>query len=81
MRFPLTAPSEQAGEAFEPLWEVYDLVQTRYLEQPVDDTLLAEGAINGMLAALDDPHTRYLSPQDEVAEREGFDGEIHGHWC
>ena len=31
-----------------------------------------------MLAALDDPHTRYLSPQDEVVEREGFDGEIQG---
>lgn len=76
--FSSTADSEQASEAFEPLWEVYDLVQTRYLEQPVEDTLLAEGAINGMLAALDDPHTRYLSPQDEVAEREGFEGEITG---
>ena len=76
--FPSTAHSDQAGEAFESLWEVYDLVQTRYLEAPVDDVLLAEGAINGMLAALDDPHTRYLSPQDEVAEREGFEGEIQG---
>lgn len=76
--FPSSANSENGNVAFEPFWEVYDLVQTRYLEQPVDDNVLAEGAINGMLAALDDPHTRYLSPQDEVAEREGFDGEIQG---
>ncbi len=44
----------------------------------MDDDVLAEGAINGLLASLDDPHTRYLSPQDEVAERESFDGELQG---
>ncbi len=76
--FPATVLSEEDGEAFKPMWEVYDLVQTRYFKQPVDENILAEGAINGMLATLDDPHTRYLSPQEEVAEREGFAGEIVG---
>jgi carboxyl-terminal processing protease len=76
--FPSIANSDEVPEAFEPLWEVYNLVQTRYLDQPMDDVLLAEGAISGMLAALDDPHTLYLSPQDEITEREGFDGEIQG---
>ncbi|NCF65268.1 MAG: PDZ domain-containing protein [Chloroflexi bacterium] len=76
--FPATFLSQEDSEAFEPLWEVHDLVQTRYFDQPVDENILAEGAINGMLAALDDPHTRYLSPQDEIAEREGFAGEIQG---
>ena len=76
--FPSSSVSSEADAAFAPFWEVYDLVQTRYYEQPVDDNVLAEGAINGLLAALDDPHTRYLSPQDEVAERQGFDGEITG---
>ena len=76
--YPTIDNSENSGEAFKPFWEVYDLVQSLYLEQPVDNSLLAEGAIDGMLAALGDPHTRYLSPQDEVAEREGFDGEIQG---
>jgi carboxyl-terminal processing protease len=76
--FPTAPLSQETGEAFEPFWEVYDLVQTRYFEQPLDDDVLAEGAINGLLAALDDPHTRYLSPQAEIAEREGFEGEIQG---
>ena len=76
--FPATFLSQEDSEAFEPLWEVHDLVQTRYFDQPVDENILAEGAINGMLEALDDPHTRYLSPQDEIAEREGFAGEIQG---
>lgn len=76
--FPSFAKSETTTEAFEPMWEAYDLVQTRFLNQPLDSNLLAEGAINGMLEALDDPHTRYLSPQAESAERDGFDGEIQG---
>ncbi len=71
------APSE-SGELFVPFWEIWDLVHTRYYEQPVDDNALMEGAIEGMLAALDDPHTRYLSPQDEVATRERMDGEFQG---
>lgn len=74
-----TAPlSPETDEAFVPFWEVYDLVQTRYYEQPLNDDILAEGAINGLLDSLDDPHTRYLSPQDEVAERQGFEGELTG---
>jgi len=76
--FPTAPHSEETGEAFEPFWEVYDLIQARYYEQPLNDELLAEGAINGLLATLDDPHTRYLSPQAESAEREGFEGELHG---
>ena len=76
--FPTAPLSQETSEAFEPFWEVYDLVQTRYFEQPLDNDVLAEGAINGLLATLDDPHTRYLSPQDEIAEREGFEGEIQG---
>lgn len=72
-----TAPSA-ADELFTPFWEVWDLVHDRYYEQPVDDDALMEGAINGMLAVLDDPHTRYLSPEDEAATRERMDGEFQG---
>jgi carboxyl-terminal processing protease len=63
---------------FSPFWEVWDLVHTRYFDQPVDDTLLIEGAIEGMLAVLDDPHTRYLSPEDQALSRENMSGEFQG---
>jgi carboxyl-terminal processing protease len=73
------ATAVAAGDAqFEPLWEVWDLVHERYLRQPVDDTVLIEGAIDGMLATLEDPHTRYLSPQDQLAAQESMDGEFQG---
>ncbi|MCA9916786.1 MAG: S41 family peptidase [Anaerolineales bacterium] len=63
---------------FAPLWEVWDLIHDRYLRQPVDDAALIEGAIDGMLATLGDPHTRYLSPQDQQSAQESMDGEFQG---
>ncbi len=59
-------------------WEVWDLVHTRYLRQPVDDTALMDGAINGMLETLGDPHTRYLPPADQEAAEQSMSGEFQG---
>ena len=69
---------ETAVTPFKPFWEVYNLIQTQYFDQPVDIDLLAEGAINGMLTVLDDPNTRYLSPQSETAARDSMAGEFEG---
>ena len=46
--------------------------RARYYQQPVDQEALVEGAINGMLETLDDPHTIYLSPGDETARARRF---------
>ncbi|MFO7682378.1 MAG: S41 family peptidase, partial [Chloroflexota bacterium] len=72
-----TTPKE-AEDVFAPFWEVWALVHTRYYDQPVDDALLTKGAIDGMLAALNDDHSRYLSPADEVAARQTMSGEFQG---
>jgi len=76
--FADTAVTGHTSEQFAPFWEVWDLVHERYLRQPVDDMALIEGAIDGMLATLDDPHTRYLSPQDQSAAQESMAGEFQG---
>ena len=73
-----TAVSSSTDTDFAPFWEVWELVHERYLRQPVDDVALVEGAIDGMLATLDDPHTRYLSPQDQSAAQESMAGEFQG---
>lgn len=75
---PLRLFDAAESETFAPFWEVWDLVHTRYFVQPVDDVALMHGAIEGMLAVLDDPHTRYLSPQDESAARSRMSGEFQG---
>jgi carboxyl-terminal processing protease len=49
---------------FTPFWETWDLVHKHYVDQPVDDTKLMQGAISGMLASLGDKHTAYMNPQD-----------------
>ncbi len=72
-----TANSDLPAE-FNPLFEVYSLVEERYFEQPIDQVALAEGAIDGMLASLGDQHTRYLSPIDEEAARDNMNGEFQG---
>jgi carboxyl-terminal processing protease len=59
---------------FKPFWEAWQLIHTQYVDQPVNDTLLMQGAIRGMLDALGDPHTSYMDPQtykDASSELEG----------
>ena len=73
-----TSTPDEAKASFAPFWEVWNLVHARYYDQPVDDVLLTKGAIDGMLAVLDDPHTRYLSPTDEEAARDAMSGEFQG---
>ncbi|MFL7839967.1 MAG: S41 family peptidase [Candidatus Promineifilaceae bacterium] len=78
--FPASFPTGENGDLFAPFWEAVNLVETRYYNQPVDQNALVEGAITGMLETLDDPHTIYLSPELEAAQREEFEGdqEIQG---
>ncbi len=68
----------QAEEAFRPFWETWKFLHTDYFEQPLDDVLLAEGALEGMLATLDDANTIYLSPQNEEVARQAFEGNLEG---
>lgn len=69
---------ESARATFEPFWEVWHLVNNRYVDQPLDNVVLMEGAIEGMLASLGDNNTRYLSPRDEARARQDMGGEISG---
>lgn len=73
-----TTTPDQAKATFAPFWETWDLVHARYYDLPVDDKLLTEGAIDGMLAVLGDDHTRYLPPMDEEAARQSMSGEFQG---
>jgi carboxyl-terminal processing protease len=49
-------------ELFKPFWETWDVVHKEFVKQPVDDTLLMRGAIQGMLDSLGDKHTSYIDP-------------------
>jgi carboxyl-terminal processing protease len=49
---------------FKPFWEAWDIIHQQYVDQPVDDTKLMQGAINGMMQSLGDPHSTYMNPQE-----------------
>lgn len=68
----------EAEEVFDPFWEVWNLVNSQYFDQPLEAENLMEGAIEGMLARLDDPNTRYLEPAVEESARDSMEGEIQG---
>lgn len=79
--FRLFGTPSQTAETqaqMEPFWEVWELVHTSYYQQPVNDPALVEGAITGLLASLEDEHTRYLSPADQEAAERSFSGEYEG---
>jgi carboxyl-terminal processing protease len=56
--------------------EVFERVRAEYVEKP-DDTKLMEGAINGMVTALD-PHSRYMNDSAWREMQETTQGEFGG---
>lgn len=81
---PTTSPEQKAATPqdmqalFEPFWEAWNLVHENYVDQPVDDTALMRGAIGGMMEALGDQHSSYMSPEEFKQANEGLEGEYEG---
>jgi len=70
-------------QLFRPFWQSWDLVHKEYVDQPVDDTKLMQGAIKGMLDSLGDPHTSYMDPnlfKQEMTDLTGSQYEGIGAW-
>lgn len=57
------------------LEEIYNYIQTLYINKPDSDALI-RGAIDGLIGELDDPYTEYMPPQ----ELEDFSGTLDGDY-
>lgn len=86
---PLSTPnqgdlSSEAGnpedlkELFSPFWETWQIVHDQYVDQPVDNEKLMQGAIRGMLDSLGDPHTSYMDPFQFSQANIPLEGEYEG---
>jgi carboxyl-terminal processing protease len=73
---PGTPVSEQA--AWQPFWDTYAAVTERYAGGPVDRSALVQGAIKGMIAALNDPFSFYMTPDEFKASLQGISGQFSG---
>ncbi len=70
-------PAEET-ELFQPFWDAYRAVTERYAGGDVDRKALVEGAIKGMIGALDDPYSSYLTSEEFRRSLEGISGEFEG---
>ena len=65
-------------DAWKPFWNVYDAVTKRYPLDPVDRNTLIEGAIRGLVEAVGDPYSSYLSPDDFRGTLDDISGTFEG---
>ena len=65
-------------DLFVPFWQAWDLLHAEYVDQPVDDTLLMQGAISGMMDSLGDPHTSYMDPEEYDIVNTDLEGTYEG---
>jgi carboxyl-terminal processing protease len=73
---PGTAVSEE--QAFQPFWDTYHTVTDRYAGGEVDRNALVQGAIKGMIDALGDPYSAYLTSQEYRDSLQGISGQFEG---
>lgn len=63
---------------FKPFWEAWNIVHEQFVDQPVDDLILMQGAIRGMLDSLGDQHTGYMTPEEYNQATMPLDGSYTG---
>ncbi len=63
---------------FAPFWESWNIVHQQYIDQPVDDTKLMQGAISGMIASLGDSHSGYMTPEEYTQANMPLTGSYEG---
>ena len=73
---PGTPVSEAA--LWQPFWDSYSAVTDRYAGAPVTREALVQGAIKGMIAALNDPFSQYLTPDEFKQSLQGISGQFSG---
>jgi len=78
---PAAQPSapKSASQNFALVTEVWDVLQRDYVEKnKLDSQKLSEGAVRGMIEALNDPYTSYIDPSSFKVDQESLRGSFEG---
>jgi carboxyl-terminal processing protease len=70
-------PTNRADQ-FQPFWDTYEAIQNRYAGGDIDQQALIRGAIRGMVDALDDPFSAYLTPDEYSSGLQNLSGQFEG---
>ena len=73
---PGTPPTE--SDTFKPFWDTWRTITQRYAGGEVDEPGLIQGAIRGMIDALGDPYSSYLTSEEYRASLQGISGQFEG---
>lgn len=63
---------------FKLFWDAWDLVEKKFIDQPLDYQKMVYGAISGMLASLDDPYTNFMDPETTENFKDEIEGSFEG---
>ncbi len=73
--------AQQAEALFQPLLETYAAIEEQYVDpygRELKPELLLDGAINGMIDALDDEYSGYMNPEGYAISNSDLAGEFEG---
>ncbi|MDD3887661.1 MAG: S41 family peptidase [Patescibacteria group bacterium] len=59
-------------------WDVWDLLQQKFIHQPLDCKKMVYGAISGMVKSLEDPYTAFLNPEESKEFLDEIEGNLEG---
>lgn len=59
-------------------WDVWNLIKDQYYEQPVSETSLFYGAMDGLLKGLEDPYSTFFDPEEAAEFAEELSGSFEG---
>lgn len=72
-------PAEKKDLDFALFWSVWDTLETSYFDREgIDESALVFGAIKGMVAAVGDPYTVFLTPDEQRVTQEDLSGNFSG---
>lgn len=73
-----TSTPAEHEDLFAPFWQSWDLVHDIYIDQPVNDELMMQGAIKGMMESLGDQHSSYMDPDQYRQANMPLEGSYEG---
>jgi carboxyl-terminal processing protease len=73
-----TSTPAEHEDLFAPFWQSWDLVHDLYIDQPVNEELMMQGAIKGMMESLGDQHSSYMDPDQHRQANMPLEGSYEG---
>ncbi|MCC7357252.1 S41 family peptidase [Candidatus Uhrbacteria bacterium] len=74
-----SVPSDVSKELdFKQFWDLWRQVKERYYKQPLDEKKMMYGAMQGMVASLEDPYTTFFEPKSATEFSQSLQGKFEG---